>query len=271
PVVIFEQEEKTFTQVANSYLEAETGWWFSIEQGDFDQDGDMDYVLGNLGLNYKYKASPERPFSIYAGDLDDNGNSDIVLSYYNDDTQFPVRGLQCSSEQMPGIKQKFVNYSEFAISPIEKVYGSQVLDQALQYQATNFASSYLENLGDGKFSISALPFEAQFSSVNDIIVDDIDGDDKLDLVIAGNLHSSEVETTRNDASIGLFLHGLGDGRFTPVPYRQSGLMIRENVKKLKSIETPEGRFFAVGNNDGTLQLIKANQDKRAKQHLTTRE
>ncbi|MEM6699718.1 MAG: FG-GAP-like repeat-containing protein, partial [Bacteroidota bacterium] len=248
PLTIFENEDGSFSKVSNEELEAEKGWWFCIEEGDFDQDGDMDYLLGNLGLNYKYKASQDQPFSVYAGDMDKNGASDIVLGYYNDDQQFPVRGLQCSSEQMPSIKKKFASYESFAISPIEEVYGDKVLESALHYTATNFASCYLENKGNGELVFRTLPFEAQFSSVNDIIVQDFDQDGNLDALLGGNLHASEVETTRHDASIGVLLKGSGTGDFEVVPYTKSGINLRKDVKKLVTIKTQEGLLIAVGNN-----------------------
>ncbi|MEM6801434.1 MAG: FG-GAP-like repeat-containing protein, partial [Bacteroidota bacterium] len=258
PLTIFEAKGGEFIPSSSGSFTSEKGWWFCIEEGDFDKDGDMDYLLGNLGLNYKYKASPEKPFSIYAGDLDKNGSSDIVLSYFNKEEQFPVRGLQCSSVQMPGIKKKFSTYGAFAVSPVSTVYGEEALAAALKYEATTFASVYVENKGKGKLEFKPLAFEAQFSSVNDILVHDIDKDGHLDAILGGNLYASEVETTRNDASIGLFLKGSGKGSFTPITYKQSGLHIGGDVKKLKILSGPNGYLMAVGNNNDKLQLIKLN-------------
>ena len=240
----------------NTGLNNSLGWWFSINEGDFDNDGDMDYIAGNLGLNYKYKGTPEEPFRIYANDFDNNGRSDIVLGYFSDSVCYPVRGRECSSQQIPEIERKFENYELFANASIIDIYGEQNIENSLLYEATNFATSYIENKGNGKFIISKLSNEAQKSSVNAIIVRDYNKDGNLDLVIAGNLYASEVETVRNDASIGLYLEGNGKGDFNPIPYVKSGLMIPNDAKDIKEINTVNGTVILVANNNDYLQAIK---------------
>ncbi len=232
------------------------GWWFSINQGDFDNDGDMDYIAGNLGLNYKYQATPEEPFRVYASDFDNNGLSDIVLGYFNDAVCYPVRGRECSSQQIPGIKKKFNNYEKFANASIADVYGKANLDNSLSYEAKNFSTSYIENKGGGKFEIHTLSNYAQRSSVNAIIVRDFNRDGNLDIILAGNLYASEVETIRNDASIGLYLEGNGHGNFEPIPFKKSGLMIPNDAKELAEINTVNGKVILVANNNDFLQAIK---------------
>ncbi len=233
------------------------GWWYSIVSEDFDADGDMDFIAGNLGLNYKYRASAEEPFAIYADDFDNNKSTDIVLGYYNEGIQYPLRGRECSSQQIPAIKIKFKDYTSFAQASLADVYSAQGLENALNYKAQTFASSYLENLGDGRFDIRALPREAQFSSINSILTQDMDADGHLDLVLSGNLYNSEVETPRNDAGFGLYLKGDGKGRFIPKSYQESGLLVRGNVKHAKWIEIGENKqramIFAKSNE--ALQII----------------
>ncbi|MBK8501265.1 MAG: hypothetical protein IPL46_03130 [Saprospiraceae bacterium] len=181
-----------------------------------DHDGDQDLLVGKLGLNYKYKASSEEPFEVYYYDFDDNGTKDVVLTYYNFGIQYPLRGRECSSQQVPMIKEKFENYDLFASSDVFKVYGENKLDQALHLESTNFASVYVENLGDGSFKISNLPIEAQISSVNDFVINDFDQDGHADVLLAGNLFDAEVETTRADAGFGLLMLGDGAGHFKPL-------------------------------------------------------
>ncbi|WP_422361942.1 FG-GAP-like repeat-containing protein [Reichenbachiella sp.] len=243
-------------EIKNTGILDQTGWWFSIEQADFDQDGDMDYVVGNLGLNYKYKASQSAPFSVYTKDFDESGNLDIVLGYYNNGEEFPLRGRQCSSNQMPFIKKKFPTYHDFGSATIEEVYGSESLEGSTHYAATNFASSYIENLGNGQFAMKVLPIEAQFSSVNDFVVRDFNQDGNLDVVLAGNLYQSEVETPRNDAGYGLLLLGDGHGNFKTQPFSESGLFIKGDTKVIKTIEVGNAKSMLVGKNQDFLQLIQ---------------
>jgi len=257
PLSFFANENGTFKNVSHTTgLENTEGWWFSIEQADFDNDGDMDYVAGNLGLNYKYQATPKEPFEVFADDFDNNNRKDIVLSYYNFGTLFPVRGRSCSSQQIPSIATKFENYNSFAVADVSEVYGEEKLKTAeIHYKAKNFASSYIENLGNGKFKISNLPNAAQFSSVNKILVSDINNDGNEDILIAGNLYSSEIETTRNDSSIGLYLTGNGKGKFKAVEPYQSGLYIPGDVKDLATININNRNTVIAAKNNDSLQFI----------------
>jgi len=216
-----------------------------------DQDGDMDLVAGNLGLNYKYKATSEAPFKVYSTDFDENGTIDIVLSYYDLGKLYPLRGRSCSSSQMPFIKKKFPTYNDFGSATLTDVYGD-ALNSSLSYRANTFATTYFENLGDGKFKATPLPNEAQFSSINDILLDDINKDGHKDILIAGNLYASEIETPRNDAGFGLLLTGNGNGKFTPISATESGLYINGDTKNM--------RFIRFGNNTKKGILIAKNDD-----------
>lgn len=249
PIMLLTNDNGTFKWEKDNNLAKEIGWWSGLACSDVDQDGDIDFMIGNLGYNYKYKTTPEAPFQIWCHDFDDNGSLDIVLGYYDHGACYPVRGRQCSSEQMPFIKEKFPTYNEFANATIKDVYGEK-LDKALNYKATNFASVYVENLGDGKFKVSALPQEAQFSLVNSIIISDINKDGTKDAIMTGNLYSSEVETPRADASIGTFLTQDSDGSWVNQPYLKSGLYAPGDAKDMKMI--------SLNNNKQIIVIVKNN-------------
>ena len=232
PLVFEQRIDRSFGLAAQTGMESEMGWWFSVESADADGDGDDDLIAGNLGLNYKYQASPEEPFSVYYDDFDANGKKDIVLAYYNFGEQFPLRGRECSSQQIPAIAQDFENYDIFASSDVADVYGKNQLAGALQYDATNFASCWFEQTSSGTYRKHVLPSEAQFSSVNDILVRDLNADGRLDLVLAGNLFAAEVETARNDAGVGTILLNLGDHKFEALSPQKSGVYWPEDVKSM---------------------------------------
>jgi hypothetical protein len=256
PITVFRNTNGTFHNVSSKMnLDTSTGWWFSINEGDFDKDGDMDYVVGNLGLNYKYQATPEETFDIYFNDFDKNEKNDIVLSYYNDGEKFPVRGRSCSSQQIPAIKKKFENYEAFSKATLVDVYTENDLSKSLHYQAQTFASVYLENK-DGSFIVHNLPNLAQISSINQILIKDFDGDSNLDVVAAGNLYGSEVETPRNDAGNGLFLKGDGKGSFLAVEGRKSGIYIPGDVKDLALIKIGMENYIIAAKNSDYLQFVK---------------
>lgn len=259
PIRVFENTKAGFKETSNALglTKDTTGWWWSIKQGDFDKDGDMDYIVGNNGLNYKYKATPDETFDIYVKDFDNDKHNDIVLSYYNDGKQYPVRGRGCSSQQIPGIKKKFKNYESFSQATLVDVYTEKSLKEALHYTVKSFASIYLENK-NGKFIIHNLPVEAQVSCINEIMVDDYDKDGHLDVLITGNMYNSEVETPRNDAGHGLFLKGNGKGKFKSIDPTQSGFFTPGDVKNMDLIKVKGKSYLLLTKNNSNLQSVKIN-------------
>ena len=256
PVCIYRNVKGKFEK---TIIEGTRGWWFSIEGADFDKDGDIDLVAGNLGLNFRYKASSEKTFDVYAGDFNNNGNSDIVLSYFQDEKQFPLRSRKCFVDQNPWVAMKFPTYKSFAEATVSDIYTKKVLNESLHLQAETFASCYLENIGNGKFKIQELPNEAQLSSINDMIIDDFDNDGQLDILAAGNLFDVEIVTPRNDGGVGVFLKGDGRGNFNSIPARSSGFYVPKEVKALSLIHlnnADKDKAVLVGNNNERLQIFK---------------
>ncbi|MEP2058487.1 MAG: VCBS repeat-containing protein [Maribacter litoralis] len=256
PITVFENNHGNLSKINTEDFKSSYGWWFSIEQGDFDNDGDLDYIAGNLGLNYKYKTSPDKPFDVYYNDFDSNGNADIVLGYYNKEKHYPLRGFSCSSEQIPALKKKIVKYDAFASMELKDVYGEEKLENSLHYSADTFASVYIENLGNGQFTISDLPNLAQLSNINDMHISDFNGDGWLDVLAVGNLYVSEIETPRNDAGTGVLLLGDGKGAFTAKRGSETGFFADGDAKKLVAINNGQNNYFLVGNNNDELQFFK---------------
>ena len=257
PISIYKNKGDKFVNETNSAgLEKTSGWWYSLIAEDFDKDGDLDLMAGNLGLNYKYQADASETFDVYANDYDKNGKLDIVLGYYQDGVQYPLRGMQCSSEQIPTIKYKYENYDLFAEASLTDVYTEADLKNSMHYKAYSFASCYLENKGSGKFVLTALPDEVQISSINGMVPFDFNQDGNMDVVVAGNMYGSEVETTRNDASYGKLLLGDGKGSFSAATLTQSGIFIKGDTKDLAKIKTNNGLAIIAAKNSDTPTLLK---------------
>jgi hypothetical protein len=204
----FEKNEK------GNGLENNEGWWFSITAGDFDNDGDQDYVAGNIGGNNKFHPTTEKPLFIYAKDFDDNGSFDVAMSKINDGKRVPIRGKECSSEQNPFLLEKIGSFKEFASLDMEHIYGEEKLNDAFQLAAHNFKSSYIENLGDGTFKMKPLLNEAQTGPTTSLISKDINNDGILDIIGVGGLYDAEIETIRYDSNYGYVLLGDGKGNFS---------------------------------------------------------
>ncbi len=257
PISIFINENGQFTNQSQLYGTDELkGWWYSIKETDVDGDGDQDLVVGNVGLNTKFSTSPEKRFKVYASDFDQNGSNDIVLSKKYKGRYVPSRGRECSSEQMPFIKDKFPTYDGFANADLSEILGEENLKSSLELDVTTFASMVLINEGAKAFKTMPLPNLAQISPINDIVVYDFNADKIPDLLIAGNTYNTEVETPRYDAGSGLLLLGYGDGRFEPTPITQSGFYAPLNVKDLALINTavPGFQLILVANNNQELQV-----------------
>lgn len=256
--ILFENDGNSFKKVISGHLNDISGWYYTVKAVDLDQDGDDDYILGNLGENYKYKASKEEPFEVYFHDFDQNGKKDIVLGYYNFGQLFPVRGKECSSQQIPGIKKITPTYHDFGNATITDIYGAENLEDALKLSSYNFRNGILKNKGNGDFEFVPLPEIAQISSINDILIKDLDGDGKQDMVIAGNLFTSEIETPRNDAGYGMVLLNQGQFQFKPVNSLESGLFLPFDVKNLHWMGVNGQTLLISGNNNDKLAAFSLN-------------
>lgn len=258
PIKVLKNQKGVFTDITETAgLNNEFGWWFSLKAADFDNDGDTDFIAGNLGLNSKYKASEEASFQIFAKDFDKTGSIDIVLGYHQDGKVFPLRGRECSSNQMPFIKDKFPTYHDFASAELVDVYGKENLEKSLHYKATIFATCYYENNGKGVFDKVELPPEVQITAIKNILSDDINKDGNLDIILLGNMYGFEVETPRQDAGYGLYLKGDGKGNFEPVMPYQSGLYVKGEVAFADFIKkNNKEKVIIIAKNNSNVQFVR---------------
>lgn len=253
----FENKNGKFQLLADEKLAGQKGWWYSIAETDINNDGLKDYVVGNVGLNIKFKASTEKPFKIFANDFDGNGTNDIVLSKKYHNEYVPVRGKECSSQQMPFLNDKFSTYSEFANANLNDIFGNS-LDEAYKSEATQFQSIILVNKGNNRFDIKILPVEAQMFPVFKTIFIDLNKDGYEDAILAGNIYETEVETPRLDAISGQILLSNGKDAFIPVPYKDSGLYLHGNVKDIEIIQLQNKILLISASNNEPLKTYLLN-------------
>jgi len=244
PITLLRNNDGTFEK--ETILENSEGWWNALEIVDLDRDGTKEILLGNLGLNYKYKATLQEPFEVFYDDFDENGQKDIVLSYYNFGEQFPLRGRSCSAQQVPTIGEDFPSYDIFASSNLETVYGKEELDEALHLSAYNFSSGYLKKNSTGDYDFIAFPNELQFSSINDFL--SLDGTTKSQFIAIGNNYVAEIETQRNDASVGIHATW-NEGKIVVSSPLKSGIYTQKDARKIKQIKGKTDGFVIATNND----------------------
>jgi len=261
PISFFENNKGKLNNVTEEKgFENSTGWWNCITATDIDNDGDIDFIAGNLGLNIKYKASENQPFKAYIKDFDGDNTNDVYLGYYDKDgVCYPVRGRQCSSQQLNFITTDFPNYESFAAASIDEVLGDR-RDGALLHEAKIFESVIIINNGEGGFEIQPLPNEAQISPIFGALVYDWNNDQINDLFVAGNYYNREVETTRSDAGIGCVLIGNKETSFRALHPVVTGIYAANDVRAVELIMDDQGRpLILIANNNGPMQVYRLNR------------
>ena len=262
PIKILTNEKGKFKDDSNKYLKGKNtrGIWWSITANDIDNDGDDDYIIGNLGLNNKFKASKEHPLKIYANDFDNNGTNDVVLAkYYSKQGEYvPVRGRECTSQQMPYVSDKFKDYHSFASSKLLDILPENKIEDAVVYEIQNFESLILIN-DNGKLISKSLPIQAQVSPIKSSLVDDFNNDGFKDILLVGNHYGVEVETVRYDAGYGSLLLGDGKNNFKFLPPTSSGIHIPLDSRSITSIKiNNREKAYLITNNNDAITLLKKN-------------
>ncbi|MEX0288298.1 MAG: VCBS repeat-containing protein [Flavobacteriaceae bacterium] len=255
--IFLNEGNKLVKSQSHKSLADTVGWWNRLLIDDIDNDGDKDIVAGNLGVNYKFHASLEKPFEVYASDFDFSGSEDVILSKSYNGVKVPIRGKTCMTQQLPQLAQKIPTYKEFANKDIEGIIGDGI-STALHYKATEFRSGIFVNNGSDGFSFEPFDNHAQKSPINSLIFHDFDGDGYKDLLMAGNNYQSEVETTRADAGIGSFLKGNGKGNFAHVSHLTSGFFADKDVRNMVVIEKAVNPMLLVVNNNDSHDLFAIN-------------
>ncbi len=254
PITLFKNDNATFTKVGIESFKNTEGWWNTIKGADFDNDGDIDYLVGNIGENNKFHPSIEKPLHIYGNYFDDNKTYDMLLSKVYKGKLVPVRGKECSTDQTPFISEKIQSYKEFAASSLEQIYSEEKLQEAYHLTAKIFSSAYIQNNGNGTFTIKNLPSAAQKGPTMAFELADVNKDGNLDILGVGAIYNAEVETIRYDANTGYVLLGDGKGDFTPE--KDFSFYISDNSKDMKKIKINNKTHFIIGNNNSVLKFLK---------------
>ncbi|SMD43899.1 Repeat domain-containing protein [Aquiflexum balticum DSM 16537] len=262
PIRIFlNKEGRKFEEATSRFFDSPiNGLWSTIAMADFDGDGDMDFIVGNFGLNSQLKASKQEPLRMTYADFDGNSSIDPILTQYIKGVEYPFASRDELLDQMYGLRSKFTNYESYSEAKLNDIFTKDQLSKASVLTADELRSVYLENKG-GSFVVHSLPMQAQFTPIYAISVLDFDQDGKLDFILAGNQNSSRLRIGVMDSNFGQLFKGDGAGGFEFVSQKDSGLNFMGDVKSLQIMNVGNDKMLFIGVNNIGLEAYVLNKPK----------
>ncbi|MDE3182295.1 MAG: VCBS repeat-containing protein [Bacteroidota bacterium] len=248
---VFINNKNSFTR---KQITDKKGWWNFILPVDINNDGNIDLIAGNLGLNTKLKASDKQPVSMYYDDFDENGKKEQVLTYYVGGQEIPFATKQELEKQMPYLRKKFLYAADFAKASLTDLFGEDKLKEAYKFTANYFANSVLINKGNLKFELKPLPRLMQMSEYRDAVVVNANNDSLPDILMMGNYYDNNVELGRLDGDFGSILVNKGGGNFSYEPF--NGLAVKGQVRHIRPIEINGRKAFVLARNNDSLMIVQ---------------
>jgi len=237
------------------FASAGTGWWTSIAAADFNGDGRIDYVVGNVGLNSIYTADPVHPALLFYGEFRDSGPKQIVEGYYEGNTLYPRRSRRDLGAALPAILKRFPTFDSYAKATLGEIVGDDRLAKARRFAATELRSGVFMSQPDGTYRFEPLPRIAQISPLQGMVAGDFDGSGHAGIYAVQNSFAPIISVGRLDGGLSQLLRGDGHGHFTAVPPLESGLVVTGDAKALSVIYVDQGGwpgFLVTRNNDTTM-------------------
>jgi hypothetical protein len=229
------------------------GWWNFVLPVDLNNDGNIDLVAGNLGLNSRLKASEKEPVRMYYNDFGGNGKKEQIITYYLEGKEIPFANKEDLQKQIPVIKKRFLYAADFAKASLDDIFTREKLKESEILSANYFSNAILMNDGKLNFSVHAMPWQAQLSTYKTATVVDANNDNLPDILLGGNYYENNVQLGRNDADFGTILVNKGNGKFEASSI--NGLQIKGQVRHIQKINIGKKEAFILArNNDSTMVI-----------------
>lgn len=254
-ISVFFNNKDSFSK---KYITSLKGWWNFILPCDVDNDGDMDFIAGNQGLNSRLMASEDQPVRMYFYDFDRNGKKEQVLTYYLDNKELPFANKSDLEKQLPEMKKEFLYARDFAKASLKEIFSADKLKKADLFSAHYFSNAILVNDGKMHFEVLPMPWEAQLTTYKTATILDINKDNLPDIILGGNYYSNNIQLGRYDADFGSVLINKGKGNFK---YEElNGIKITGEIRQLQKIRLATGTdAFIVAKNNDSLKVISTIQ------------
>jgi hypothetical protein len=224
---------------------AGTGWWRSVLGADFNGDGKVDFVVGNVGLNTPYDASPEEPALLYTGRF--GGRRPVLIeAAWENGKEVPLRSRKELSGEVRSIVRQYRQNEEFTRASMLEIFGAETLAESQRLAASEFRSGVLLSGPDGRYRFEPLPRIAQVSSIQAMVTGDFNDDGHADIYAVQNDYSPIDLVGRFEGGLSQLLVGDGRGGFTPIEPRQSGLVVPGEAQGVAILDL---------DGDGTLDLF----------------
>jgi hypothetical protein len=257
PLKVLINESGRFKEKKDAFGSVKTeGWWNCLAAGDFDKDGDIDFVAGNHGLNSRFKATSEKPVSMFVNDFDLNGTIEQIICVYDGDKSYPLALKHDLTRQIPALEKKYPKYEMYKDQQITDIFTPEQLKNSIRLDAFLLETSLFLNDGAGNFILKSLPVEVQFSPVYIAEIGDYNGDGNPDILLGGNLYNVKPEVGRYDASYGSLLMGNGKGDFRNMPPKVSGLRLNGEIRDIMEIPVKDDKLLVVARSNDPLQVFK---------------
>ena len=258
PITVFLNNKGSLEKQSNFFLDDKTkeGWWNTLIATDLNNDGKLDIVVGNEGINNVFNATTTSPIEIHFDDFDQNGSIDPLISYYIQGKPYPLATRDELLAQLVKLKSTYPSYQSYAETDMDQLLKELQTTQTQKWKASQLESLVLLTSEEG-YHVKTLPDIAQWSPLKSIIPLDLDSDGNQDLLLFGNRSKNALKIGQNDANFGTLLFGNGDGTFRESKAAKTGLRVQGDVSAVVAIDS----LLYIGKSDEALSIYKRNSDE----------